>query len=432
MTAPRVFAALLATWMTTACNVRPSDAAARPPASSETSSDALANDRADATIAQVMSRMHVPGMALVVVRNGKVIKQSSYGVASLELAVPVTDRTRFQIASATKALTGTLVMLLVQDQTIALDAPVRRYLPDAPPAWDSVTIAQLAAHASGIADFPDPVDTTLEEVVSVLAKQPLAFAPGAKAQYGLSDIYVLTRVIEKVTGKSYGELLQERLGLQCTAFEHPREDGPTRRADIIPGRVGVYRWEGDRQRTAEFYYGTPAKSSGGAFACAGDLARWAVAMDQGKLLSSANENLAATPFELVDGSAAPWGVVFTTATIGGHRVYGHPGGPALGDILRVPDQKLTVAVLSNQKAMYPNTASVITQLYLPKRALPAAVREAPELREKLERVDPSLVAALPPLDRIELLRENRYRALYGDIVIGWKLASSGELMQFME
>ncbi|MET0411526.1 MAG: serine hydrolase domain-containing protein [Polyangiaceae bacterium] len=379
-----------------------------------------------------MSRMHVPGMALVVVRDGKVVKQSAYGVASLELGVPVTATTRFQIASATKVLTGTLVMQLVQDQTIALDAPVRRYLPDAPPTWDRITIAQLAAHASGIADLPDPVDTTIDEVVSALAKRPLAFAPGAKAQYGLSDIYVLTRVIEKVTGKRYEELLQERLGLQCTGFEHPRGDGPTRRADVIPGRSGVYRWEGDQQRTAEYYYPTPASSSGGAFACIGDLSRWAVAMDQGTLLSPASEQQASTPFRLADGGAAPWGVVFTTSTVRGYRAYGHPGGPALGDILRVPDQKLTVVVLSNQKAMYPNTASVIGQLYLPKPTLPKPIRDAPELREKLEGVDPSLVAALPRLDRIELVGENRYRATYGDIVIGWKIAPDGELTQFME
>ena len=266
----------------------------------------------------------------------------------------------------------------------------------------------------------------------MLAKRPLAFAPGAKAQYGLSDIYVLTRVIEKVTGKSYGELLQARLGLQCTGFDHPQEDGPTRRADVIPGRTGVYRWEGDRQRTAEYYYWTPANSSGGAFACVGDLARWAVAMDEGKLLSPESEHFAATPFRLVDGGAAPWGVVFTTGTIRGYRWYGHPGGPALGDIVRVPDQKLTVVVLSNQKAMYPNTASVIAQLYLPKPTLPEPIREAPELRTKLEGVDPSLVAALPGLDRIELVGANRYRATYGDIVVGWKIAPDGELTQFIE
>jgi CubicO group peptidase (beta-lactamase class C family) len=304
-------------------------------------------------------------------------------------------------------------------------------LPDAPPAWDSITIAQLAAHASGIPDLQDRMDT-IEEAVSMLAKRPLAFAPGAKAQYRLSDIYVLTRVIEKVTGKRYGELLQARLGLQCTGFDHPQEDGMTRRADVIPGRIGVYRWEGDHQRTAEGFYGTPANSSGGAFACIGDLARWAGAMDQGKLLSPASEQLAATPFRLADGGTAPWGVVFTTGTIYGYRVYGHPGGPALGDIIRVPDQKLTVVVLSNQKAMYPNTASVIAQLYLPKPTLPQPIREAPELRTKLEAAAPTLVAALPRLDRIELVGENRYRATYGDIVVGWKIAPDGELTQFME
>jgi CubicO group peptidase (beta-lactamase class C family) len=426
---------LLASWVLTACQAeKPATRAlaSKPLSESTSSADDVAGARADATIAQVMSRLHVPGMALVVVRDGKVVKQGVYGTASLELGVPVTEGTRFQIASATKVLTATLVMLLVQDQTLALDAPVRRYLPDAPPAWERITIAQLAAHASGIPEPPLPTDTPLTELVATLAQQPLAFAPGAKAQYGLSDLYVLTHVIEKLTGKPYDELLQERLGLQCTGFDHVSADGLTRRADVIPGRGGVYRWEGDRQRSAEHAYWMAAASSGGAFACVGDLARWAIAMDEGKLLSPASEALAATPFALTDGKDASWGVVFTTFTLRGHRAYGHPGGPALGDIIRVPDQKLTVAVLSNQKTMYPNTATVIAQLYLPAATLPPAVREAPELRAQLEAVDPKLVAALPPLDRIELIGDDRYRATYGDIVIGWRVPPSGEITQFVE
>jgi CubicO group peptidase (beta-lactamase class C family) len=418
----------------TACHLKESTLANHHPAESEANSGDRSSARADATIAQVMSRMHVPGMALVVVRDGKVVKQGAYGVASEELGTPVTASTRFQIASATKVLTGTLVMQLVQEQVIALDAPVQRYLPDAPPAWESITIAQLAAHASGIPDagiLETPHSSTIEAVSAALAKQPLAFVPGTKAVYGLSDIVVLTRVIEKVTGKGYEELLRSRLGLQCTGFDHVRDDGPTQRADVIPGRVGVYRWEGDHQSTAEYFYPMWAYHSGGAFACAGDLARWAIAMDQGKLLSPASEQLAATQFKLADGRASEFGVVFAAGTIGGHRSYGHPGGPALGDIVRLPDEKLTVVVLSNQKALYPNTASVIAQLYLPKPVLPAAIREAPELRAKLEQAEPSQIAALPPLDRIELVGENRYRATYGDIVMGWKVEPNGELIQLI-
>ena len=75
---------------------------------------------------------------------------------------------------------------------------------------------------------------------------------------------------------------------------------------------------------------------------------------------------------------------------------------------------------------------MIAQLYLPKTALPLAIRETPELREKLERVDPSQVAALPPLDRIELVGANRYRATYGDIGMGWKVEPGGELSQIIE
>ena len=384
----------------------------------------LAADPADATIAQVMTRMHVPGMALVVVRDGKVIKQGAYGVASLELGAPVTADSRFQIASATKVLTGTVVMLLVQEGKLALDAPVSRYLPDSPPAWKGITIAHLAAHASGIPDGADP---------AAFAKQPLAFAPGTKARYGLSDLAVLTRVIEQVTGTPFEELLRTRLGLQCTGFDHAVDDGPTRRADVIPNRVGVYRWEGDHQRTAEYFYPPWTYPSGGAFACAGDLARWAIAMDQGKLLSKASEQRAATRFKLADGSAAGFGVVFTAGTLRGVRAYGHAGGPALADIVRVPDHKLTVIVLSNQKALYPHLAPVIAQLYLPKSPLPKAIREAPELRAKLEQADPALIAALPKLEKVELVAPSHYRATYtGGIVIGWKVAPDGELEQVIE
>jgi CubicO group peptidase (beta-lactamase class C family) len=427
-------AALLIASSMTACQPKQSAVASGRHAEAETQPDDPSHQRADATIAQVMSRMHVPGMALVVVRDGKLIKQGAYGIASEELGAPVTEGTRFQIASATKVLTGTLVMQLVQDGVLDLEAPLRRYLPDAPPAWESITIAQLAAHASGIPDFgvlDRPQSSTAREVSAWLAQQPLAFAPGTKAQYGLSDFVVLTVVIEKLTGKSFEELLQSRLGLQCTGFDHALEDGPTRRADVIPGRVGVYRWEGDRQRTAEFSYTSLGYPSGGAFACAGDLARWAIAMDQGKLLSPASEQRAATQYRLADGRLCEFGVVFVAGTLLGHRVYGHPGGPALADIVRLPDDKLTVAVFANQKTLYPNIASVIAQLYLPKAALPAPIREAPELRAKLEQVDPAQIAALPPLDRIELVAPNRYRATYGDIVMGWKVETNGELTQIM-
>lgn len=243
---------------------------------------------------------------------------------------------------------------------------------------------------------------------------------------------VLTRVIERVTGKRYEELLPARLGLQCTGFDHAHEDGQTRRADVIPGRASVYRWEGDHQRSADYFYPMWAYPSGGAFACAGDLARWAIAMDEGKLLSPASERRAATPFQLADGRPSEFAVVFTAYTVRGHRAYGHPGGPALADIVRLPDDELTVAVLANQKGLYPNIASIIAQVYLPKGALPPAVRDAPELHAKLEQAEPAQVAALPPLDRVELIRENRYRATYGDIVMGWKIEPNGELTQIPE
>jgi len=397
----------------------------------------VAADPVDTAIKQVMARMHVPGMAVVVVRDGRVIKEASYGEASVEHKVPVGPDTRFQIASATKVLTGTLVMLLVQDGKLALDAPVARYLPDAPPAWRTITIGHLAAHAAGIPDKADPAATTLDQVTASLAKQPLAFAPGAKAQYGLSDVAVLTRVLEKVSGMAFEELLRARIGkpagFGCSAFEHAIDDGPTRRADLIPHAVGVYRWEGDHQRTAWYFYKEWTYSQGGLFACPRDLASWAIAMDSGKLLTPASEQRAATPFRLTDGTDGGFGVVFTTGSVRGHRAYGHSGGPALADIIRVPDQKLTVIVLANSKSLYPNLAPLLAQLYVPAKPQPPALRDAPELRVQLEKIDPALIAGLPPLGRIELIEDKastkRYRATYGKFVIVWKLGADGKLEQ---
>jgi CubicO group peptidase (beta-lactamase class C family) len=436
-------------------------------------------DPADDYIHAVMEKNHVPGVAMAVVRDSKIEKIAAYGVADLESNAKVGLETSFQIASATKVFTGTLVMLLVQEGTIGLDDPLSKYLPDAPEAWKAMTVRHLAAHASGLKDNPDDKmnpTASVAERYEAAQKAPLAVAPGERSEYALTDFVVLTHVLEKVTGQRFEELLNGRifqpLGFSCTRFEHATEEGPVRDADIIPRRATTYSFKDGAQRRYWYLYPVHAYAGGGVFSCVKDLARWAVAMDQGTLLRPEMQRVAATAFKLNDGRAGGFGVAFTVGKLRGLPSFGHSGGGGLGDVLRVPDRKLTVIVLTNAgQRLLPVLAPSIASLYLPplpaleepgitdaEPALSAALRGvavgvmngaldaaafAPRAQQELLPVVRTFgapeSALYPPLRRMILLQDRNdgelrrrvYRAVYGkDISLQWtfSLDAAGKVL----
>jgi CubicO group peptidase (beta-lactamase class C family) len=281
-------------------------------------------DPVDAYIHAVMEKNHVPGAAVAIVRAGKVEKMATYGVRDLESEAKVGPDTSFQIASATKVFTATLVMLLVQEGKLGLDDPISKYLPDAPEAWKAITVRHLAAHASGLKD--DPEDK-LDAAASVAAryeaakKSPLAYTPGEKSEYALTDYVVLTHILETITGQRFDELLQSRifrpLGFSCTRFEHATQEGPVRYADVVPRRATTYRFRDGAQQRTWYLYPVHAYAGGGAFSCIKDLARWAVAMDEGTWLTPETQKAAAAAFKLNDGRPGGYGVVFGVSRLRG-------------------------------------------------------------------------------------------------------------------
>jgi CubicO group peptidase (beta-lactamase class C family) len=259
---------------------------------------AVGGDAIDRYVGGVMARMHVPGMVVAVVRAGKVEKLATYGVANLEWQVPVTADTAFQIASTTKIFTGTLVMQLVEEGKLALEAPVSRYLADAPAAWKDITLAHLVSHTSGIAHVFDPKLASVAEAYAVIRDKPLDYPPGTREAYVSGDFVVLSHVLAQVTGLGFPELVRRRLveplQLTCTTFEDAVGAGVVRTAKVVPRRASVYRWDGAQQLLQWFLYPPYTYSMGGAFSCATDLAKWAVAMDGGALLSAASEDRKST------------------------------------------------------------------------------------------------------------------------------------------
>jgi CubicO group peptidase (beta-lactamase class C family) len=326
----------------------------------------------DGYLQAVMEKHHVPGAAVAIVRDGKVEKASAHGVADLESGAAARPDTAFQLASATKVFTGTLVMRLVQEGKLELDAPVSKYLPDAPEAWKAITVRHLAAHTSGLRNNPEDetsAGASVAERYAAAIKEPLAYAPGERSEYALTDFVVLTHVLEKATGEGFEALLRGRvfepLGFTCTRYDHAVQQGGERIADVVPRRSSIYRFGDGAYRKAWFLYPAHTYAAGGVLSCLDDLVRWAVAMDAGTLLSPESQRVASTAFKLNDGSEGSFGVAFTRGQLRGARTFGHAGGGALADVLRVPEQKLTVIVLTNAQGLLSVLAPNIASLYLP-------------------------------------------------------------------
>ena len=198
-------------------------------------------DGVDAIVQQLMQRRHIPGVSVAIVKDGKVVLAKGYGLANVELGVPATADTVYQLASVTKTFTATAIMMLVAEGKLALDDRITDRLPDLPAAWQDVTVRHLLSHTSGIKSYTSVrdfykstrKDYARREILDLVAKEPLEFAPGEKWNYCNTGYFLLGMLIEKVTGKQYGEFMDERifkpLGMTRTRVNDLRAIIPDRR-----------------------------------------------------------------------------------------------------------------------------------------------------------------------------------------------------------
>src|SRR6202166_1510974 len=117
-----------------------------------------APDAVDEYVRAEMQKQHIPGLSLLVSRDGKPIRALGYGLANVELQVPVKPETVFQSGSVGKQFTATAVMMLVEEGKVKLDEPITDYLKDAPATWKQVTIRELLSHTAGFGDYPEKFD----------------------------------------------------------------------------------------------------------------------------------------------------------------------------------------------------------------------------------------------------------------------------------
>jgi CubicO group peptidase (beta-lactamase class C family) len=332
-------------------------------------------DAVDDLLSAEIQKQHLPGISVAVVRDGQIIKTAACGFADLELGVPATPRTVFQIQSITKTFTSAAILLLADEGKLSLDDPIAKHLEGTPDSWKNITIRHLLTHTSGIKDFINEptaslrLDVSEEDVLEATAPRPLNFQPGERYAYSNTNYHLLAMIIRKLTGKWYGDFLRERifvpLGMTNTR--------PVSLSAIIPNRASGYFWTGQGYRKGAFIAESILSyGGGGILSTAPDMALWAQALMSGKLLKPEALTQAWTPARLKDGATAGYGLGWGLGRVEGHREMQHSGAHATGfsSFLAIyPDDRLAVVVLLNRGAADPGRiAHRVAGIYIPELA----------------------------------------------------------------
>ena len=337
-------------------------------------------DSVDEYLREQMNARHIPGLVLVVLKDGKVLKQQSYGLANVELGVPTTRDSVFPLASVTKVFTATAVYLLVQEGKLHLDDRVTHVLPGLPNAWSEITVLNCLSHTSGVPDiFPGspaaaPPDwiaaSRQEEALKKVAAIPLAYKTGEKSSYNQTEFLLLKMIVERVSGTPLEEFLNKRifkpLGMTSAHFGDS--------LDIVAGRVALYmnfvprpdRFHVERQpngnglpapdgklwNNINFLYPEYQHGGVGLNMSAGDLAAFDVALRRGRVLNRQTLELMWAPFRLNNGRDGEFAGGWDTDVLNGHRIVFHIGA-GMVEYAHLLDPDLTVILFTNNQGFNP-------------------------------------------------------------------------------
>ncbi|MEL7729317.1 serine hydrolase [Citromicrobium bathyomarinum] len=291
------------------------------------------------------------GAALVAIGDD-IVFDEAYGSANLEWNIANTPAAKFRIGSVTKQFTAASILLLKERGLIDLDAPVKTYWPDAPPAWDAITVRNLLQHTSGITNVTNLdefatvkfLPTTREELIARFADKPLEFTPGEKWDYSNSGYVLLSAIVEQVSGQDYADFVKanifDPLGMADTAIDVT--------ADIVPRRASGYAPSADGIVNAEYVNMAIPTGAGALYSTTHDLLKWQRALFGGRLLEPASLTEMTGPgVPAMAGATYGFGVLRTEDEDG--TMIWHGGGIEGFNamLMHDPDRDITVVVLAN-------------------------------------------------------------------------------------
>jgi CubicO group peptidase (beta-lactamase class C family) len=300
-----------------------------------------------------------PGAAVLVQKDGQVVLRKGYGMANLELGIPVTPENVFEVGSVTKQFTAAAILLLQERGQLRVEDPITKYLPDYPTHGQTITIENLLTHTSGIPSYtglPEwyphiREDLKPADVAALFKDKPLEFTPGERWAYDNSGFFLLGMIVEKVSGKTYEQFVEEeifhKLGMTHSRYGHSEE--------IVPLRASGYSKDDQGFRNTAFISMTQPYAAGALMSTVDDLAIWARALQGETLLKKASLDRMLTAHRLPSGLSTQYGYGMGVLDFRGTRVLGH-GGDIFGytaNVTWAPEERVFVAILSNNDASDP-------------------------------------------------------------------------------
>lgn len=309
-----------------------------------------------------------PGGVVIVRRQGNTLLHRAYGMADLELSVPMTTAHKLAAGSITKPMTAAAILRLVQQKKLALDDDVRTHLPGMQPGGERMTVRQLLAHTSG---FPSAVDRgdfesiskqalSLEELLSLTEGMNLHFPPGTGYRYSDSGYFLLGAIIEGISGLRYGQYMRREVFQPCGLDDTLHVDG----RQIVPRRASGYSKGEHGFVNAPYIDMSIPYSAGGIYTTVEDLADWIGVLRSGQFIDPDLLDLAWSPPRLPSGIPTGYGLGWNVCEIAGHRSIGHGGfiNGFTANLEHLPEAEITIAVMTNQDAGEPEASYLVRRI----------------------------------------------------------------------
>lgn len=304
-----------------------------------------------------------PGASVLVARNGSIIYNEAFGMANLEQKLSLKRESQFKIGSLTKQFTAVALLQLVEKGKLKLEDEITKFLPDYPIQGAKITIENLLTHTSGIQNYTamkdnaarEHLDFTPAEMIGYFKNQPMKFPPGTNFSYSNSNYFLLGYIIEKISGKTYGQYLKDNffnpLGMRNSSYADDKKSSAEKAFGYTQGTSGIEK--------APLISMSQPYAAGAIQSTVEDLYKWHTALFSHKLISKESLNRALTPFKLANGQETAYGY--------GHRfgkVYDSPsvwhGGLISGFKameIYLPKEDIYAVILSNCDCSTPETAT---------------------------------------------------------------------------
>ena len=384
--------------------------------------------RLDSLVQREMQAQQIPGVAIAVVEDGKLVLARAWGVSNLETGTALDTSAVFELASVTKQFTAAALLLLAQEGKVGLDDPVGKYLEQGPETWSRITVRMLLNHTSGlpIDGFPDYQGSpllliTTTQAFEFIAKQPLMYPTGEGAFYSDAAYFLAGMIIEKASGQSYRAFMQrifDQAGMASTSILDKRR--------VLKGRVSTYELRGGQLLNWRRDWDHELPSFFGIFSTLNDMARWDLVLRRASILTPASLEQMWTPARLANAQPARvfdqlYGLGWNLGDVAGHRTVGH-GGASGTYFLRFVDRPISVVVLTNRGVNGRNpmmlAESVAGTLYpdlKPAQLATPGPDPDPALTAKVTQLVADLVAKREPT-----VATATYRAWYNTTPQAWR------------